>query len=131
MQEQENISQEDEVQLPPTPTERVRSDWRTFLDRISYKGIVNNVPFLAFLVLLAVIYITNNQRTIEIQRELNKQNLVLKELRWKYMDIQSQLMNAGMETEIIRNSAAIGMKPMMLPAYKIEIDTNTNRTAKK
>ena len=105
------------------PQDRVRSDWRAFLDRLSYKGIVSNVPFLAFLVLLAVIYITNNQRTIETQRELNKQNLVLKELRWKYMDIKSQLMNAGMETEIIRNSSVIGMKPMLLPAYKIEIDT--------
>ncbi len=122
MQEQENIEQQEqeEVQLPQ---DRVRSDWRAFLDRLSYKGIVSNVPFLAFLVLLAVIYITNNQRTIETQRELNKQNLVLKELRWKYMDIKSQLMNAGMETEIIRNSSVIGMKPMLLPAYKIEIDT--------
>lgn len=134
MQEQQNIAQQeqqqDEVQIPPAPTERVRSDWRAFLDKLSYKGIVNNVPFLAFLMLLAVLYITNNQRTIETQRELNKQNLVLKELRWKYMDIKSQLMNAGMETEIIRNSSVIGMKPMLLPAYKIEIDT-AQKVAKK
>jgi|GEM_PF-1192898 len=111
--------------------ERVRSDWRSFLDKLSYKGIVRNVPFLAFLVLLAVIYITNNQRTIEIQRELNKNNQVLKELRWKYMDIKSQLMNAGMETEIIRNSSVIGMKPMLFPAYEVVIDTaQQNKTVK-
>ncbi|HTN47584.1 MAG TPA: FtsL-like putative cell division protein [Flavipsychrobacter sp.] len=133
MQHPEDITtqEQEEILLPPTTAERVRSDWRAFLDKLSYKGIVNNVPFLAFLVLLTVIYITNNQRTIEIQRELNKQNLVLKELRWKYMDIKSQLMNAGMETEIIRNSAGIGMKPMLLPAYKIEIDTHQDKTAKK
>lgn len=119
----ETTEERDEAVLPPASAERVRSDWRAFLDKLSYKGIVSNVPFLAFLVLLCVIYISNNQKTIEIQRELNKQNLVLKELRWKYMDIKSQLMNAGMETEIIRNSAVIGMKPMLFPAYKIEIDT--------
>ena len=125
MQEQKDIEQQEkeEVVLPPA-TERVRNDWRSFVDKLSYRGIVNNVPFLAFVVLLCVIYITNNQKTIEMQRELNKQNEVLKELRWKYMDIKSQLMNAGMETEIIRNSAVIGMKPMLLPAYKIEIDTS-------
>ena len=125
MQEQHHIEQEEkeEVVLPPA-TERVRNDWRSFVDKLSYKGIVSNVPFLAFVVLLCVIYITNNQKTIEMQRELNKQNEVLKELRWKYMDIKSQLMNAGMETEIIRNSAVIGMKPMLLPAYKVEIDTS-------
>lgn len=126
MQENNHIEtkeEKEEAMLSSASAERVRSDWRAFLDKLSYKGIVSNVPFLAFLVLLCVIYISNNQKTIEIQRELNKQNLALKELRWKYMDIKSQLMNAGMETEIIRNSAVIGMKPMLFPAYKIEIDT--------
>ena len=76
------------------------------------------------LVLLCVLYITNNQRTIETQRVLNRKNDQLKELRWKYMDIKSQIMNAGMETQVIRNAASQGLKPIMLPAYKIEIDSN-------
>lgn len=132
MQEVENkTEQEERASLPPTPTGQVRSDWRSLLDKISEKGIVKNVPFIAFLVLLAVIYITNAQRTIETQREINKQNRILKELRWKYMDIKTQLMNAGMETEIIRNSAAIELKPMKFPAYKIEIDTNAIKTTQR
>jgi hypothetical protein len=40
------------------------------------------------------------------------------------MDIKSQLMNAGMETEVIRNAAALGLKPMMLPTYRIALDSN-------
>jgi hypothetical protein len=132
MHEVENkTEQEERASLPPTPTGQVRSDWRSLLDKISEKGIVKNVPFIAFLVLLAVIYITNAQRTIETQREINKQNRILKELRWKYMDIKTQLMNAGMETEIIRNSAAIELKPMKFPAYKIEIDTNAIKTTQR
>ena len=102
---------------------QVRSDWKALVEKLSYMGIVNNIPFLAFLVLLCVFYITNNQRTIESQRVLNRKHEELKELRWKYMDIKSQLMNAGMETEVIRNAAAIGLKPMMLPAYRIDTDT--------
>ncbi|MBS1775754.1 MAG: hypothetical protein JSS64_05670 [Bacteroidetes bacterium] len=105
---------------------RVRNDWRAWVEKISYKGIVNNIPFLAFVVLLCVLYIANNQRTIDAQRVLNRKNDELKELRWKYMDIKSQLMNAGMETEIIRNAAPQGLKPMMLPAYRIDLDSLKN-----
>lgn len=120
--EDEKDIREQEEQL--TPAQNVSSDWKALVDKVSYRGIVNNVPYMAFLVLLCVLYITNNQRTIETQRVLNRKNDQLKELRWKYMDIKSQIMNAGMETQVIRNAASQGLKPIMLPAYKIEIDSN-------
>jgi hypothetical protein len=122
MMEAEKIVQEQEEQI--APSQHVRSDWKAVVEKLSYRGIVNNIPFLAFIVLLCVLYITNNQRTIETQRVLNTKNEELKELRWKYMDIKSQLMNAGMETEVIRNAAALGLKPMMLPTYRIALDSN-------
>ncbi len=113
-----------EEQEPQTAQpQRVRSDWKALVDKLSYNGIVSNIPFLAFLVLLCVLYITNNQRTIDAQRVLNKRNEELKELRWKYMDVKSQLMSAGMETEVIRNAAPLGLKPMMLPAFRITVDS--------
>ena len=58
-----------------------------------------------------------------MQRELNTQNKNLKELRWKYMDIKSQLMNAGMESEMIRSAAGLGLKPLAMPPYTIEADS--------
>ena len=120
--EDEKDIREQEEQL--TPAQNVSSDWKALVDKVSYRGIVNNVPYMAFLVLLCVLYITNNQRTIETQRVLNRKNDQLKELRWKYMDIKSQIMNAGMETQVSRNAASQGLKPIMLPAYKIEINSN-------
>jgi cell division protein FtsL len=103
--------------------QKTSSDWKVLVDKLSYKGIVNNVPYLAFIVLLCVLYITSNQRTIETQRKLNARNEELKELRWKYMDVKSRLMNAGMEAEVIRNASVIGLKPMMLPAYRVTKDS--------
>ena len=120
--EKESISEE---QL--TPAEQVKNDWKALLGKVSYKAIVNNIPYLAFVALLCVLYITNSHRAIEMQREVNAQNKALKELRWKYMDIKSQLMYSKMETQVIRSAAAIGLKPLMLPAYKIEIDSNLNK----
>ncbi len=64
-----------------TPAQRVRNDWRSLVEKVSYKAIVNNIPFLAFVVLLCVLYISNSHRALEMQRELNTQHKVLKEMR--------------------------------------------------
>lgn len=128
MSEAEDIQTAEES--TPAQTESVAAeklDWRKVVDKISYKGIVHNVPYLAFIVLLGVFYIANNNAAIETQRELDKQQKILKELNWRNMDAQSKLMNAGMEAEVIRKGAIIGMKPLMMPAYKISIDTTKNK----
>jgi hypothetical protein len=112
---------------PMTPAQRIRADWKALMAKISYMGMIANIPYLAFLVLLAVIYIANSHRAVEMQRELNKQQQVLKELRWRYMDSKTRLMNAGMETEIIRSSDPLGLKPLTLPAYSIVLGEGSER----
>lgn len=104
----------------PTPAQQVKADWRRLLEKLSYRGIVGNIPFLAFIALLCVVYISQNQSVIETQRELEKQQLILKELRWKHIDAQTKLMAAGTEAEVIRNAGALGLKPLMLPAYEVK-----------
>lgn len=113
--EEKSVQQEAGV-----PTQRVRSDWRSLVEKVSYKAIVNNIPFLAFLVLLCVLYISNSQRAIDMQRELNAKNKELKELRWKYMDVKSQLMYVKTETQVMKNAEKLGLKPSLMPAYKIK-----------
>src|SRR3954470_1827336 len=102
-----------------SPAQRVKNDWRSLVEKVSYKAIVNNIPYLAFVVLLCVLYISNSHRAIEMQRELNASNKQLKELRWKYMDVKSQLMYVKTETQMIKSAEHIGLKPSLLPAYKI------------
>ena len=108
-----------------TPVQRTRSDWKALLEKVSYSAIVSNVPYLSFVVVLCVLYISNNKAAVETQREVNKLHDTLKELRWEYMDAKSQVMYAQMEIEVIRNAADIGLKPMLRPAFKIDSDTIT------
>lgn len=110
-----------------TPAQRIRADWKALMAKLSYTGMLTNIPYLAFLALLVVIYIANSHRSVEIQRALNKQQQVLKELRWRYMDTKTKLMNAGMETEIIRNSQPLGLKPLSLPAYSIVVKNEDSK----
>ena len=112
--EQQNI-----VQEPMSPAQRVRSDWKSVAEKVSYRAIVNNIPFLAFIVLLCVLYISNSQRAIDMQRELNARNKELKELRWKYMDVKSQLMYVKTETQVKKNAEKLVFKPAILPAYYV------------
>lgn len=105
------------------PVQRVRADWNMLLEKLSQKAIVKNVPFLAFVVVLCVLYIGNTQSAIETQRELSKQNKILKELRWEYMDAKSQLMYVQMESQVIKRSSDIGLAPLQLPAYAISKDS--------
>ena len=111
---------EQEQQL--TPAQQVKSDWRALVDKISYKAIVNNIPYLSFLAVLCVFYITNNLRAVEMQREINNEKKTLKELRWKSMDVKSRLIKTKKETEVIYNAEKLELKPLALPAYKIEAD---------
>ena len=112
-----------------TPAKQVKADWRAMMDRLTYKGIVKNIPFLAFLAVLCMLYIGNSQRAVETQRELNAQNQILKELRYKHMDINNKLMTAGMEPEIIRRGVVLGLNPLTLPAYSITPDSTKPVTA--
>ena len=103
-----------------SPAQRVRNDWRALMEKLSYKAIVTNIPFLGFLAMLCVFYITNSRRATEMQREMTNQTKTLKELKWKYLDVQSQLMHAKTETKIIKTAEDMGLKPSLIPAYKVQ-----------
>ena len=64
------MSKREDISNEQPAAERIRSDWKALLDKVSYKGIVNNIPFLAFLALICVLYINNSQRAVSMQREL-------------------------------------------------------------
>lgn len=106
---------------PRTPAQRIRADIRALRDKLSYTKILTNIPYIAFVALLAVIYIANSHRAVEMQRELNKQQQVLKELRWRYMDTKTRFMNAAMESNVMQSGSRLGLKPLTLPAYSIVV----------
>lgn len=97
------------------------SGWKDLVERISYQGIVRNMPYLMFLTLLCILYITNNNRAISLTRSINSKAKELKELRWRYMDVQSRLMYQTSETQLIPKAAVIGLKPLDKPAFEIKV----------
>jgi hypothetical protein len=97
------------------------NSWQRMADRFSYKGIVNNMPYLMFVTFLCIIYIANNNRAISMTRSLNEKNKELKELKWRYLDIQSRLMYQTSESQLNLKTEAIGLQPLEKPAFEIKV----------
>jgi cell division protein FtsL len=102
-----------------SPAQQVRSDWRALMEKMSYRAIIHNIPFLSFLALLCMIYISNNHKSIEIQRQISKKNKELEQLHWRYGDTKSSLMQQKTEMQVRKNATSIGLEPPLLPAYKV------------
>lgn len=95
--------------------------WDKVVDKITYKGMVRNMPYLIFLALLAIIYIANNNHAIALVRAIDHKKKELKELRWRYMDLQSRLMYQTSESQLKLKTAELGLKPLKEPAFEIKI----------
>ena len=98
-------------------------DWKKLVDRISFQGIVNNMPYLMFVALLCLLYITNNNKAISLTRSINDKTKELKELKWRYMDLQSRLMYQTSESQLMKKSAVLGLNPLTRPAFEIKMET--------
>lgn len=116
MAEQENIQTEEQ----PIAQQKKLS-WRDVVEKISYNGIVRNIPFLLFLAVLSVLYIANGSRAVALTRSLTEKGKELKELRWQYLDIQSRLMYATSESQLIKRAESIGLKQLEKPAFEVKV----------
>lgn len=110
----------DEAVAPQPKTEKKFRDWKGLVNRISYQGIVRNTPYLMFLTLLSILYITNNNKAITLTRSINEKTKELKELKWKHMDLQSRLMYQTSESQLIKKTEMMGLKPLDRPAFEIK-----------
>lgn len=95
--------------------------WQDILEKISYKGIVSNLPYLIFVAALCVIYITNSNNCVSMIREIGKKNKELSELRWRYKDAQANLIFETSEAQITKRAKEIGILSLEKPPYEIKI----------
>ena len=72
--------------------------------------ILKNLPFIAFLGFLAIIYIANvhyAQRNIRQIQEVQKE---IKDMRWKYMSLQSENMYNRKQAEVVERVKEEGLQ---------------------
>ncbi len=82
--------------------------------------IMKNLPFIFFLGFLATIYIANAHYAERKVREIQTVQKELRELRWYYMSLKSEMMYQSKETEVAKLVDPIGIKRYTQKPYVIE-----------
>jgi hypothetical protein len=111
--QEENIP--DEV-MPEEPEQK--KEWRL---RINYRAITQNMPFILFLSLLALIYIANSHMAEKKIRRINQLGREIKELKWEYLNVKSELMFRSKMSEVSKAVEPLGLKELIVPPQKIEL----------
>ncbi|MBT8256563.1 MAG: S-adenosyl-methyltransferase [Bacteroidia bacterium] len=80
---------------------------------------LRNWRFIIFLSVLALIMISSSHGADKKVHEIARLNNEVKELKSEYVDVRMQLMQAKMETKIIRAMENRGLYPSETPPQKI------------
>lgn len=85
--------------------------------------LIGNLPFLAFLLFLGLVYIGLGYAAEDTVREINVNKNELKERRSEYITIKSDLMYATKQSELIKilNSKGLNLEEAANPPKKIEL----------
>jgi Bacteriodetes cell division protein (FtsL-like) len=87
-------------------------DWRGLL---SYKWVVQNIPFFLFLAALAVLYIYNGHYADKLARKINVTEKHIKELEYEYKTIKSEVIFRSKASELAKAVEPMGLKELTEP----------------
>ena len=90
---------------------------------------MRSMPFIIFLLLLAVIYITNIFHVERTKRQIDDLEEQLRELRYEYISSRSKLMYESKPSEIASKLKETGIEESLDPPKKIKVNTE-NKPAK-
>ena len=89
--------------------------------KLSTYLVAKNLPFVAFLALLGLLYISNRHLAENTVRRIDKLGREVKELSWDYKSLNAELMKLTTQTEIAKRADTLGLKERTEPPIKLEI----------
>lgn len=89
--------------------------------KISTYLVTKNLPFVAFLVFLTLIYISNRHLAERTVRQIDRLGKEVKELSWDYKSLSAELMKLTTQTEIAKRADTLGLKERTEPPIKLEV----------
>lgn len=103
--------------------EETQNFLRTFLDtkQLSSYLVAKNLPFIAFLAFLGLLYISNRHLAERTVRSIDRLGKDVKELSWDYKSSSSELMKLTTQSEIAKRADTLGLKERTEPPIKIQV----------
>lgn len=100
--------------------------WRRWMQG---QWLVKHVPFALFLSLLAVLYIANGHYTDNTIRSIGSAQQELKQLKYMYISLKSEVMYRSKESELAKAVEPLGLKRLAEPP--VNLATGKEKTADK
>src|SRR5690554_5105846 len=89
--------------------------------KLSTYLVTRNLPFVAFLLFLALVYISNRHLAERTVRQIDRLGREVKELSWDYKSISAEMMKLTTQTEIAKRADSMGLKERIEPPKKITV----------
>lgn len=93
----------------------------------SKEGLVKAMPFVFFLMAIALLYIANSYEAERVIRDIDKTGKELKALRTEYISVKSELMFTSKQSEVARMSSSFGISESKSAPMKIVVADKNNQ----
>lgn len=78
-----------------------------------------NLPFVCYLALLGVIYISNAHASEKATRKMEALKTEVKDINWRAMNLKQEVMQGSIQSQIEEKVQGTGLLPATVPPYKI------------
>ena len=98
-------------------------DKKTTIFRLKWvEWIFVNLPFVCYLALLGVIYISNAHASEKAVRKIEALKQEVKDTKWRAMNLKQEVMHGSIQSQIESKVEGTGLLPSTEPPYKIVAD---------
>jgi cell division protein FtsL len=81
-----------------------------------------NLPFVCYLALLGVIYISNAHASEKAVRRIETLKQEVKDTKWRCMNLKQEVMHGSIQSQIEEKVKNTGLLPLTEPPFKIVAD---------
>lgn len=91
-------------------------------DFVTYAQVLRNAFFVLTIIGIGVVEIFNTHWSERMLRRIDKKTEHVKELRWEYMTVKTNMNQRAKQSELLKVLQPYGLKSLQEPPKKIEAD---------
>jgi cell division protein FtsL len=128
MESEQNQKGENPEEIKPMAKKQNKNPLKAIIEGtiLTRENVVKQLPFLIYVVLMAVLYIANSYNAEKAIIESTRTKKLNEEYRYSYISTHSKLMNVSRQSELAHKLAPTGLKELKTPPHKIILKENNN-----
>ena len=126
MENNQGMSEEIPAQEKPKTKKKKYTPLKSIVQGtiLTREKVVNQLPFLIYIVMIAVLYIANSYNSDKAIIECTRIKKANEEYRYAYISTHSKLMNVSRQSELAHKLVSTGLKELKVPPRKIIVPEN-------